>query len=286
MMEWWLNASFVELHEYVAIARVAEEAGFAGIALSDHLVTPQTITSPYPYSPNGTIRWNPTSAWPDAWVAIAAMAAVTERLKFTTAVYVAPLRDPISLAKSIGTASIFAPNRLLCGFGVGWMKEEFDLLKAPFEHRGPRFDEMIEVMRLLWSGKMVEFHGKFYDFPPIQMSPPAAGHIPILTGGHTAPALRRAARNDGWIGVHKKLDETRDLIATLNELRKAESRHTQRYTIMMSVIGKNAIETASALADIGVDVAITPILALDSGPDLNPRLDGIRKLGRELRLTA
>src|ERR1700674_3157434 len=103
-MEIWLNLAAIDTSELLDIAVAAEECGYTGLAVADHLVHPGTLRSLYPYSETGDVAWKPTTHWPDAWVAIAAMASVTTRLRFTTAVYVAPLRDPFALAKAIGTA--------------------------------------------------------------------------------------------------------------------------------------------------------------------------------------
>jgi probable F420-dependent oxidoreductase len=280
-MEWWLTAGSVDVEHLVPIAAAADEAGFGGIALGDHLVFPETISSPYPYSPDGGVRWMPDTPWPDPWVSFAAMASVTRRLRFTTAVYVAPLRDPFNLAKLTSTASVLSQGRLSCGFGSGWMKEEFDLVGLDFEHRGARFDEMLEVLRRLWSGDMVEFHGRFYDFGPVQMSPPAADRrIPILLGGNTRRALERAARYDGWIGVHKDPAATAATVERLRALRTSSDERNEPFEIATVVI--RGASQAAPLADLGVDRAIIPVLGLGVGFDLQSRVDAVLRFGEEV----
>src|ERR1700689_4318377 len=107
-MEWWLTAGSVEVEHLVPIAAAADESGFGGIVLGDHLVFPKTISSPYPYTTDGSVKWSPDTPWPDPWVSVGAMASVTSRLRFSTAVYVAPLRDPVNLAKLTSTASVLS----------------------------------------------------------------------------------------------------------------------------------------------------------------------------------
>jgi len=274
-------AGSVEVEHLVPIAAAADEAGFGGIALGDHLVFPRTISSPYPYTVDGGVRWSPDTPWPDPWVSIAAMAAVTKRLRFSTAVYIAPLRDPFNLAKLTSTASVLSGGRMSCGFGSGWMKEEFDVAGASFEQRGPRFDEMLEVMSLLWSGGMVEFHGRFYDFEPLQMSPPAVGgRIPVFLGGNTPRALRRAARYDGWIGVHRDHDSTESLVKSLRSLRSASDGNERPFEISTVVL--RGATAAAPLADLGVDAAIIPVLGLGVGPDVQSRIDAVHRFGDEV----
>jgi alkanesulfonate monooxygenase SsuD/methylene tetrahydromethanopterin reductase-like flavin-dependent oxidoreductase (luciferase family) len=101
------------------------------------------------------------------------MAQFTQRRRFTTSVFVAPLRDVFSLAKSVGTAAGFCRGRLSCGFGAGWLRAEFDIVGQDFAGRGPRMDEMLDVLRLLWSGEVVEYHGAHIDFGPLRMCPAA-----------------------------------------------------------------------------------------------------------------
>ena len=165
--------------DWTRLARASEAAGFDAVAVSDHVVYPSYLSSQYPYTPDGRPLFSPDEDWPDPWVAIGAMAAVTTTLRFQTNVYVLPLRNPFVVAKAIGTAAYLSGDRIGLGIGAGWMKEEFDLLEQPFAKRGRRMDEMIEVIRALWQGGMVSHHGEFYDFEPVEMRP-----VPSRAGAH------------------------------------------------------------------------------------------------------
>ena len=279
-MELWLNVTLVEIEELVPMARAAEESGFTGMTMGDHLVFPKKITSPYPYSAEGGAKWRPSGHWPDVWVAIAAMATATTTLRFTPGVYIAPLRDPFSLAKSLSTVARLSGDRVIAGLGAGWMKEEFDVMGTAFEARGARMDEMIEVMRLLWTGEMVEFHGRFYDFSENQMGPAPLTPIPIYIGGHSGPALRRAIRNDGWIGVHHKFEETAALIAKLRELQSDAPDQPGR-PIMMAAGGLSADDVAR-FAELGADAVVLSARTLEAEPGPQGRLDAIRRAGEDL----
>ncbi|MGD9792507.1 MAG: TIGR03619 family F420-dependent LLM class oxidoreductase [Acidimicrobiia bacterium] len=280
-MQGWLMAGSVEVEHLVPMAVAAQEAGFGGIALGDHLVFPQQISSPYPYTSDGSIKWEPETPWPDPWVTIAAMATATTTLRFTTAVYIAPLRDPISLAKLTSTASILSRGRMSCGFGTGWMSEEFELVGQQFAQRGRRFDEMLEVLRLLWTGEMVEYHGQHYDFAPVQMSPAAfGGRIPVLLGGNTPQAMERAVRHDGWIGVHRDVDTTAERVERLRSLRAASARAEEPFEIATVVL--RGARAALPLQELGVDTAIIPVLGLGVGPDLASRIDAVHRFGDEM----
>lgn len=258
-MQYWLNAGFLEAGQMVEVATAAEALGFAGITLPDHLFLPERIDSRYPYSATGDISWSADAPWPDCWVAIAAMAQATQRLRFTTSVYVGPLRDVFSLAKSVGTAAALAPGRVVCGLGAGWMREEFDAVGQSFDTRGPRFDEMLEVLPMLWSGEVVEYHGAHIDFGPLRMRP-AAPRVGLWVGGNTAPALRRASRSDGWIGTYTDLDDVRRMVAELRADRLSGGA-SDAFTVTLAAMPR-ACRDADALAELGVDALILPAVAL------------------------
>ena len=259
-MKYWLNVGFLKIDQLVSVAQAAERLGFEGITLPDHLFFPDQIGSPYPYSVDGAVDWSLDAAWPDCWVAIGAIAQATSRLRFTTSVYVAPMRDVFTLAKAAGTTAILAGGRMSCGLGAGWMREEFDTVGEDFETRGPRFDEMLQVLRLLWSGEMVEFHGDHINFDPLCMRPAAPG-IPILVGGNTKPALRRAAANDGWIGTYTDLDDVTRMIGELKDLRARVNRSGEPFELLVAAT-PGASRDAEALDQLGVEGMIIPAVAL------------------------
>jgi len=221
----WQVVSFSEPEQLLGIARAAEEAGFHGVLVSDHLFFPGRLASRYPYSADGKPAFDGSTPFPDAWTTIAAMAAVTERLHFATMVYILPLRNPLEVAKTVGTAALLSGGRVALGCGAGWIREEFDALGMEFETRGARMGEMIDVLRKAWTGEMVEHHGRFFDFAPFQMSPAPPGQVPIYVGGLSPAALRRAARlGDGWIGTGQTADEAVHYVTELRRLRETAGR--------------------------------------------------------------
>jgi len=224
--------SWVDPDHFLEIAPVAEEHGWDTLALSDHVVNPDRIEAKYPYNETGERMWDHSSPWPDVWVATGMMAAVTTRLRFFQSVYVLPMRDPFSVAKALGTCARMSKQRVTLGVGLGWMSDEFRILGHPFEQRGPRTDEMIEVMRKLWTGKVVEHHGRFFDFPPLSMSPAVGGEIPIVIGGISEPALRRVARlADGWCPAYLSVEQVRAGIARIRELQQEFGRERRPLSV-------------------------------------------------------
>ncbi|GAA3168239.1 TIGR03619 family F420-dependent LLM class oxidoreductase [Nonomuraea roseoviolacea] len=195
-MRFWLGASFTDTGHYLELARAAERCGFDTLTLSDHLFYAD-FASPYPYSRSGRPRWDARTHWPDVWVTIGAMAAVTSTLRFAPNVYIAPARDLFTVAKQVSTAAVLSGGRVSFGVGVGWCKEEFLATGQDFHTRGRRLDAMIPVLRELWTGRTVTVDG----LPELSIAPVPDRPVPVIVGGDSEAALRRAARlGDGWIG--------------------------------------------------------------------------------------
>jgi len=208
------------------LCRRAEAAGFESLWGGEHVVLPSTIESRYPYTADGKIPAEPDTPIPDPliWLAFAAAAAPTMRLG--TCILIVPQRNPLVLAKELATLDQLSGGRVELGLGVGWLKEEFDALGVPWERRGARNDEYIEAMRALWAGPHAEFHGEFVDFDPVTCSPrPVQDQIPILVGGDSDVALRRAARMaDGYFPGEGDMGRLRALMQRLRETCEAFDR--------------------------------------------------------------
>ena len=127
-MQFWSGTPFMKTSEILPLARMLDEAGYDGMVTADHLIYPRELSSPYPDHPSGKPPWPPETAWPDCWVQIGAMAAVTSRLRFSNAVYVAPARPLLEVAKQVATAAVLSDGRVSLAVGVGWMREEYDIL--------------------------------------------------------------------------------------------------------------------------------------------------------------
>jgi probable F420-dependent oxidoreductase len=279
------SLAFTETGDYVELAKVAESHGWDTLVLSDHVVHPREIDAKYPYREDGARPWEADDHWPDVWVAMAAMGAVTERLRFLTGVYVVPLRHPFHLAKAIGTAAVLTGDRVSLGLGLGWMRDEFVLLGEDFATRAARAEEMIEVMRKLWSGAMVEHHGRFYDFGPLNMRPPVAAPIPVVVGGKSPAALRRAARiGDGWIPNAIPTDEAARAIAEIRRLRAELGRDDTPFDSYVALTDAFDADAYRRAADAGVTHVLTaPWLVYGGSPrSLADKRDGLRRFADEV----
>ena len=219
-MKFYVSTAFLSAGEIIEIARAADDLGYEGVAIPDHVVNLETLSTPYPYTEDGQRRWQPFTEWLDPWVLVGALSQATRRLKFVTTVYIPAMRDPYSAAKAIGTAACLSGGRVELGVGVGWCAEEFDLLGQSFARRGKRTDEMLDLMKALWQPGWTEFDGEFYRTPRLEMTP-TPPPIPIYAGGLSDIALRRAARNDGWIGDLIGLDQAIASVDRIREVRAA-----------------------------------------------------------------
>ncbi len=284
-MKFVVSLAFSDLTHYCDVAIAAERAGWEAVAVSDHVVHPEKIATPYPYTPDGSPRWEAPAPWADPWVSIAAMAAVTTRLRFLTSVYVLPMRNPFHVAKAVGTAAVISGNRVSLGIGMGWMKEEFLLMEQDFAGRGARADEMIEVMRTLWAGGMVEHHGRFYDFDRLQMSPAVEQRIPILVGGISKPALRRVGRiGDGWISDLHTTAELEELIGRIRDQRAEFGRENEPLEVYAACSDAVDVDGYRRLGEIGVTHVLTmPWIFYGGSTDsLQDKLEGIARFGDDV----
>jgi alkanesulfonate monooxygenase SsuD/methylene tetrahydromethanopterin reductase-like flavin-dependent oxidoreductase (luciferase family) len=202
----WLNLNMVPGSLLVDAARAAEDLGLTGVTMGDHFLAPPVgSVSTYPYLA-GARDWGAKVGWLTPWVAFSAMTMAATRLRFCSGVTVAPLHDTLALAKIVASVDHLAPGRVVLGAGIGWLSEDYELVGRPFSDRGARLDLMIQQLRALWSVHPVPLgNGAVVDrrlTEPLPSRP-----IPILVGGHSQAALRRAGRADGWIGSNVELDD-------------------------------------------------------------------------------
>jgi probable F420-dependent oxidoreductase len=240
----------------VAIAQAAEQAGFESIWTVDHVVVPQGYKSAYPYSTSGRMGdGREDLQFPDPLIYMAYIASVTKTIRLATGILIIPQRNPVVTAKQIATLDALSGGRVDLGIGVGWLEEEFNAIGVPFADRGKRTDECIEAMRALWSQDVAEYHGKLVDFDPIYCRPqPVNGTVPIIVGGHSKAAARRAGRfGDGFFPARGASIELFDMVrASAREF----GRDPDSIELIASVPEK--LEDIPELAKIGVSRILIP----------------------------
>jgi probable F420-dependent oxidoreductase len=282
-VKFWQASAYLDPAHMVPLARASEAARFDGLMVSDHIVFPETLSSPYPYTDDGSAPFDRSTPWLDAWVTVGAMATATSTLRFSTNVYVAGARNVFVVAKAVATAAVLSDDRVALGVGAGWMREEFELLGERFEKRGRRLDEMLGVMRRLWGGDWVEHHGEFYDFDRVSMTPVPQRSIPVWVGGESDAALRRAARNDGWIGGLYGVDEAFSFAERVVKARRDEGRETgDDFEVLLAVMAPlNDLDLIRRLEEAGVTGLVTAPWML-AEPSLQARTDAVARYGDEV----
>jgi probable F420-dependent oxidoreductase len=205
----YIGAGFQPAEHLLPVARVAEECGFAGLTLPDHVAYPAAIETDYPGTADGSIPWSlDRTPWVDPLVGLTAVAAATDHLRLMTHVFVLPLRAPVLAAKTVGTIAALFPGRFELGIGVGWLPDEFTLTGTDFTTRGGRTEESVEILRALWGEQPASYQGKHHAFADIGMFPVPTVPVPLLLGGTSEAALERATRiGDGYVAMPATIDE-------------------------------------------------------------------------------
>jgi probable F420-dependent oxidoreductase len=255
-MRFFLYGTYIPSAQLIEVARIAEELGFAGITVPDHVVYPFATATTYPYAPDPAsdrAPWDETCEWPDPFVSAAAILASTETFAVLTGIFVLPLREPLLVAKGASTLGALFPGRFILGVGAGWLREEFELLGSDFDRRGPRCDEAIAVLRACFCGGHITHDGRFYTVPEIAMEPVAEPAVPIYVGGDSRPALRRAARlADGILPPLNSQRRTAEHIARIAALR-AEAGREGPFDYVAAAVTLTAPEQLAALSELGVE---------------------------------
>ncbi|MGH7367647.1 MAG: LLM class F420-dependent oxidoreductase [Candidatus Rokuibacteriota bacterium] len=217
----------------LTFARRMEALGYDSLWASDHVLIPHRIESRYPYSPSGRFPLAPEVPFLEPLTTLAVVAGVTERVQLGTSILVLPHRNPVMAAKMAATLDHLSEGRLVLGVGVGWMREEIELLGGNYDRRGAWSDEAIAVMRACWRDARTAHHGEFFSFDEIGVFPkPARGDIPILIGGHTPRALRRVAElGDGWHAAFISPPALKTAIARLREECARQKRPFDQITV-------------------------------------------------------
>ena len=284
-MKFAIPLSMLPTDEIKQLAIAADEIGYDFLAVSDHLIHPETFSVPYPYTDDGSVRWEQGTDWPDPINALSFLAGATKKIRFYTSVYVLPARNPLRVAKEVSTLDVVSNGRFDLGIGMGWMPEEFEAGGQEFQRRGARADEMLEIMKLLWSGKMVDFDGRFFNFKKLEMLPAPKKNIPIYVGGFSEPALNRAARHDGWISDMHSLEELETLIKKVNLKRSDFSENKNYEYICFTCWDAFSMEGFKKMKKIGVTTMTTyPWMLYGTMNDapLEQKIEGMQKFYNEI----
>jgi probable F420-dependent oxidoreductase len=233
-MKIWQNLGFTPANRLVDLAVAAEGAGMHGVTLPEHLATPTAIETPNPYVPSGGTGYAPDTPFIDPFIAFGAIASRTTTLHLLANVYVLPLRNIFVAAKSVSSTAVLSNDRLVLGVGIGWLREEFAAVGADFAMRGRRADEMLDLLARLLRGDAVAADSALHRFAEVRIAPVPTRPVPVLVGGESAAALRRAARADGWIGVNYTEDALVPILRRLRDVRDAAGDGARPFEIVVS----------------------------------------------------
>lgn len=239
-----LTAYDVPARELLDLATAADEAGFSSLWLGEHVVLPIGYTTEHPTKQQPGVQHHtgpivsPDTELVDPLVQLGAAAAVTTRIELATGIYILPLRHPLAVARSVCTVQELAEGRFTFGLGFGWLEEEFTVLDVPFAERVTRFEEAIDVLRAAWRSGEVVHEGRHFSISGVQVTKRPTT-VPIMLGGNTDRALRRAARlGDGWFSSGTPpLDEALRLRAELQHLRAETDRADHPFKLVFRMPG-------------------------------------------------
>jgi probable F420-dependent oxidoreductase len=251
-----------------AIASAAESAGFESIWTVEHVLVPRGYESEYPYDKSGKMPGGETTDFPDPLVWLSYVAACTTTIKLATGILIVPQRNPGVLAKEVATLDTLSGGRTVLGVGVGWLEEEFDALGVPFGDRGRRLDDYIAAMRSLWASDDASHSGEFATFRSVVSRPrPVDDAVPIVIGGHSEAAARRAGRiGDGFFPGKGSNDRLVELFAVMRAAAVEHDRDPDAIEITTggaAAFAPDPIAALNELEQIGVDRVVIPPLSFD-----------------------
>jgi probable F420-dependent oxidoreductase len=273
------SGRFSEPRLFTHLVQTAERTGFESLWTVEHVVIPQDYKSPYPYSSSGKIPGREEVAIPDPLLPLAYAAAITKTIKLATGILILPQRHPLYVAKEVATLDVLSGGRVVFGIGSGWLKEEFDALGLDFHQRGARTDEAIQAMRALWTETSASFHGKHFDFTNAKSFPKPVqkGGVPVVIGGHSPAAARRAGRfGDGFFPAINDPAKLKDLFEMMSAEAHKAGRDPSR--IELSCMGPAKLDAIKAVRDVGVTRVVVSPPAYD--PEGITR--GLEKIGNDI----
>ncbi|MFL3654500.1 MAG: TIGR03619 family F420-dependent LLM class oxidoreductase [Halioglobus sp.] len=255
--------------QYLALAKAAEAIGFDTFTFPDSICYPQEGSDVYPYNDDGTRDFLDGVPFLEPFVAIPYLAAATDKIRFTTSVIKLAIRQPVIVAKQLSSLGVLIGDRFGFGVGISPWPEDFLASQIPWEKRGKRMDEMMEIVNGLMTGEYFGYDGEIFQMDAIKLCPVPDHHIPLLVGGHAKPALRRAARlGDGWISAGSSLEQLTQMINQIEEFRKECGRDNIPYEYHAMTEAAYTVEGLESLEKAGVtEVIIAFRNPYDGKPD-------------------
>lgn len=251
-MRFHYGESMTAIGNLLPLAKAAEENGYAGFTISDSLIYPKEADTKYTYTADGGREFLENKPFVESFIQAAMMGAVTTTLELTTNVVKLPVRPPLYSAKMAASLASMTDNRFNFGVGLSVWPEDYRAMGVPYESRGKRLDECIAIVRGLCAGGYFEFHGEFYDLPPVKLNPVPTKPLPILIGGHSDPALKRAAHHDGWLYAGGPPDSLLQHLDKLDVFRAEAGTRDKPFRVFATAMGEITPDVVRRHADMGV----------------------------------
>ncbi len=237
-------------------ARDAENVGLDSLWMGEHVVLFDKTEIPYPGSKDGKLPVPEGGGMLDTVATIGYLAACSKTLRFGTGITLLPQRNPLYTAKEFATLDWLTGGRIDFGIGIGWCKEEVIACGYKFEDHGKRCDEILEMLKILWTEPSAEYHGRYYDLEPCHLDPKPIQkpHIPIIVGGHSKAGFRRAAKyGSGWYGFQINVEQTAQVMAELDAALTKENRSRDDFELVITPPYRVTADMVKSYADLGVD---------------------------------
>jgi alkanesulfonate monooxygenase SsuD/methylene tetrahydromethanopterin reductase-like flavin-dependent oxidoreductase (luciferase family) len=244
--------SITAVENYLPLARKAEELGYAGFAIPDSLIYPKASDTEYSYTDDGGREFLENKPFVESFILATALGAATERLELTTNVVKLPVRPPLYSAKLAASVSAITNGRFNFGVGLSVWPEDYAAMGVDWARRGKRFDECIAIVKGLCAGGYFEFHGEFYDLSPVKINPIPPKPLPILIGGHSDAALKRAAKHDGFMFAGGGVDILKPMLAAIDGYRQEFGTSGNPFRIFATAMGEVTLDVAKQMQDLGV----------------------------------
>ena len=278
--------SMIDPSLYLPLARAVEDAGYDAMVVSESLCYPKESDSVYPFSPDGSREFLEDKPFLDPFLLTAAMGAVTERIRFVTFVVKLPMHHPVVLAKQATSAAVLTGNRFALGVGSSPWPDDYQLVGVPWEGRGRRMDESIDVVRGLAAGGWFEYHGEVFDVPAVKMCPVPTEPLPILVGGHADAALRRAARCDGWLHGGGDPEALPGLLERLARFRDEEGTADRPFEVHVISADGFSVDGVRRLEEEGVTDVIVgfrwPYVVAQDTETLQEKVDNLHRFADDV----
>jgi len=273
--------SMTAVSNYVPLARAAEEHGYAGFAIPDSLIYPKASDTTYSYTADGGREFLENKPFLESFIEATAIGVATTKLEMTTNVVKLPVRPPLYSAKLAASIAALTDNRFNFGVGLSVWPEDYTVMGVDYARRGKRFDECIDIVRGLCAGGYFEYHGEFYDLPPVKINPVPTKPLPIIIGGHVDAAFKRAAHNDGFIYAGGGVDKLKPMLDAIKAYRVDAPPSKVPFRIFATAMGEVTPDIVKQMTDLGVTdmpVAFRNLYAVeeDSQP-LQAKIDDLKR---------